>query len=54
MGVIVTVKVVTKTDRAGRLRTVQLSNREWVTIIECINALGIAIPPLVIFEAVIH
>ena len=54
MGVIVTVKVITRTDRAGRPRTIQPGNREWVTIIECINALGIAIPPLIIFKAVIY
>ena len=54
MGVIATAKVVTGTDRAGRPRTVQPGNREWVTIIECINALGDAIPLLVIFKAVIH
>ena len=54
MGVIATARVVTGSDRAGRPRTVQPGNREWVTIIECINALGGAIPPLVIFEAVMH
>ena len=54
MGVIITAKVVTRTNRAGRPRIVQPGNREWVTIIECINALGGAIPPLVIFKAVIH
>jgi hypothetical protein len=54
MGVIATARVVTGTDRAGRPRTVQPGNREWVTIIECINALGGMIPPLVIFEAVMH
>ena len=54
MGVIATAKVVTKTNYTGRPRTVQLSNREWVTIIKAINALGVAIPPLVIFEAIMH
>ena len=54
MGVIATAKVVTGTNRAGRPRSVQPGNREWVTIIEAINALGVAIPPLVIFEAVMH
>jgi len=54
MGVIATARVVTGTDRAGWPRTVQLGNREWVTIIEAISAQGIAIPPLVIFEAVMH
>jgi hypothetical protein len=54
MGVITTIRVITGTDRAGRPRTVQPGNREWVTIIECINTLGGAIPPLVIFKAVMH
>ena len=54
MGVIATAKVITGTDRAGRPRTVQPGNREWVTIIEAINALGVAIPPLIIFKAVMH
>jgi hypothetical protein len=36
MGVIITAKVITGTDRAGRPRTIQPGNREWVTIIECI------------------
>jgi hypothetical protein len=54
MGVIITTRVVIGTDRAGRPRTVQPGNREWVIIIKCINALGGAIPPLVIFEAVMH
>jgi hypothetical protein len=50
MGVIATAKVVTGTDRAGRPRTVQPGSQEWVTIIECINALGGAIPLLVILK----
>jgi hypothetical protein len=54
MGVIATAKVVTGSDRAGRPRTVQPGNREWVTIIKAINTRGFAIPPLVIFEAGWH
>jgi hypothetical protein len=54
IGVITTAKVVTRTDRAGRPRTVQPGNREWVTIIETISAQGDTIPPLVIFEAIMH
>jgi hypothetical protein len=54
MGVIMTSKVVTGTDRAGRPRTTQPGNREWVTSIEAINARGFAIPPLIIFKAVMH
>jgi hypothetical protein len=40
MGVIATVRVVTGTNKAGQPRTIQLGNREWVTIIECINVNG--------------
>jgi len=54
MGVIATAKVVTGTDRAGWPRTVQPGNREWVTIIECINAFRGTILPLVIFKVVMH
>ena len=54
MGIIVTVKVVTGTNRAGRPRTIQPGNREWAIIIKCINTQGIAIPPLIIFKVVIH
>ena len=54
MGVIVIVKVVTGTNRAGQPRTVQPGNQEWVTIIKTINAQGNAIPPLVIFKTVMH
>ena len=54
MGVIATARVVTGTNRAGRPRIIQPGNREWVTIIKCINAMGGAIIPLVIFEAVMH
>jgi hypothetical protein len=54
MGVISTAKVVTGSDRAGRPRTTQPGNREWVTVIETVCARGFIIPPLIIFEAVMH
>jgi hypothetical protein len=54
MGVIATAKVVTGSDRAGRPRVTQPGNREWVTVIETINANGFAIPPLIILGAVMH
>jgi hypothetical protein len=54
MGVIATAKVVTSSERQGRPRTTQPGNREWVTVIEAISAGGFAIPPLVIFEAIVH
>ena len=40
VGVISTLKVVTTSDRKGRLRTKQPGNRRWVTAIEAVNAKG--------------
>ena len=40
IGVISTLKVITTSDRKGRLRTRQLGNRKWVTAIEVVNAKG--------------
>jgi hypothetical protein len=54
IGVIATAKVVTGADRAGKPRSIQPGNREWVTVIEAINGSGLAIPPLIILEAIIH
>ena len=54
MGIIITIKVITKTNQAGWPRTIQLGNREQVIIIKCINALGIIIPLLIIFKVVIY
>lgn len=49
MGVISTAKVVTAADRA-RTVSIQPGNREWVTVIESINAAGQILPPMVIFK----
>ena len=54
MGVISTSKVITTSDRKGRLRTKQLGNRKWVTAIEAVNAKGWAIPPFIIFNGKVH
>lgn len=54
MGVIATARVITGTDRAGRPRTTQPGNREWVTAIEAISAAGFAIPPFIILEGIMH
>ena len=40
MGVISTAMVVTSSERAGRAKAKQPGNREWVTVIQAINALG--------------
>ena len=66
MGVIATVKVITQTKRStstqprsartksDRPKVTQPGNRNWVTVIEGINASGWALPPTVIFEGKVH
>jgi hypothetical protein len=48
IGMIVSGMVVTGTDRRGRLKSVQPGNREWITVIQAINAAGWAIQPFII------
>jgi hypothetical protein len=38
MGVILTAKVITGSERAGRPVSIQLGNREWVTVIKSISS----------------
>ena len=40
IGVALTSKVVTSSDTVSRAAVVQPGNREWVTTIKCVNALG--------------
>lgn len=47
-------KVVTSSDRVGRANTIQPGNRDWVTTIECINASGWALSPLIILPGKLH
>ena len=54
MGLVATAKVVTRAEMTGRPFLVQPGNREWVTSIECINALGWALPPCIIFKGKVH
>jgi hypothetical protein len=49
MGKITTQLVVTGSERRGRPKSIQHGNREWVTLIQAINAAGWAIPPFLIF-----
>jgi hypothetical protein len=48
MGVIEPGTVVTSSHRQGRPKQVQPGNREWITVIEGINAEGQSIPPFII------
>ena len=50
MGLIATAKVVTRAEFYGRRSLLQPGNREWVTVIECANASGWALPPCLIFK----
>jgi DDE superfamily endonuclease/Tc5 transposase DNA-binding domain len=44
-----TTKVLVPVDRAQQYKTV-VGKQEWVTVIECINAAGGALPPMIIFK----
>ena len=50
MGLIATAKVVTRADYYGRAKLLQPGNREWVTAIESISAIGRVLPPCIIFK----
>jgi len=54
MGIASTSKVVTRSDRRNRPVVIQPGNREWSTVIECINATGWALDPMVILEGKVH
>lgn len=54
MGVISSQVVVIGSKRRNRPKAIQPGNREWVTVIQAINAIGWAIPPFIIFKAVYH
>jgi regulator of RNase E activity RraA len=49
MGKITTQLVVTGAERRGRLKAIQPGNREWVIVIQAINATGWITPPFLIF-----
>jgi hypothetical protein len=54
MGKITTQLVVTGSEKRGRPKAIQPGNREWVTVIQGINAAGWAIPPFIIFAGQYH
>jgi len=54
MGKIMTQLVVTGSERRGRPKAIQPGNREWVTVIQGINAAGWAIPPFLVFAGKHH
>jgi hypothetical protein len=54
MGMILTSKVVTSAKRRGRPKSVQPGSREWVTVVEAIDAEGQSIPPFIIVTGKHH
>jgi hypothetical protein len=54
MGVIASGMAVTGTERRGRPKSVQPGSREWITVIQAINAEGWAIPPFIIGAGQYH
>jgi hypothetical protein len=55
MGVAYTAKVITLSrHQTSRVRAIQPGNREWVTVVECINASGWPLPPIIIFSGKVH
>ena len=54
MGVISTTMVVTSSERHGKAKIKQPGNREWVTVIQGVNAHGWAIPPYIIVKGQYH
>jgi hypothetical protein len=50
MGLIATARVITRSEYYGRRALLQPGNRKWVTVIECTNASGWALPPCMIFK----
>lgn len=50
-GILAMAKVITGTDFRDDPEIIQPGNREWVSVIECVSAGGVALPPFVIFAA---
>jgi hypothetical protein len=54
MGLTATAKAVTRAEYYGRRSLLQPGNREWVTIIKCINTSGWVLPPTMIFKGKVY
>ena len=54
MGLTSTSRVITRAEYYGRRSCLQPGNREWVTVVECINASGWALPPCIIFKGKVY
>ena len=54
MGIITPAIVVTRVDRRGRGKAVQLGNREWAIAIAYINGEGWSVPPFLVVQGKNH
>ena len=54
MSLIATAKVVTRAETTGCSALLQPENCEWVTAIECVNAMDWILPPCIIFKGKSH
>ena len=51
MGKILSQSVITGSDKPGRTKKIQPGNREWVTLIQGVSAIGTRIPAFLIFAS---
>ena len=54
IGLTATARVISRSEYYGQRVLLQPRNREWVTVIECTNATGWALPPCVIFKGKVY
>ena len=54
MGMIASGMVVTGSEKRGKPKSVQPGSREWITVIQAINAEGWAIPPFIVVAGQYH
>jgi hypothetical protein len=51
MGIIATARVITLSKNIGKPMVLQPGNREWITVIETVNAIGWALPLITLLKA---
>jgi hypothetical protein len=54
MGIIQPKKVVTRSDRVGKPKSIQPGNREWATAICCVAGDGYTMPPFLVVQGRYH
>lgn len=54
MGLITSETVVTGSERRRKGRKIQQGNRTWTTVIQCISAVGVVLPPYILVAAKTH